>query len=219
MKKFWLILALVAVVAGSQVFAQVVTTKRQINRAKNSSVQNVRKPAARSSSSAKTTVRTTRPSTGNKFADNVMMCKPYSEVLNTAVSGIDFQFKVSIVGWVNNKCRLNFIAKSTGISEMFNSIYGFDASDAKITTFEPKIRCEFTRQQLEEVGDSILQEQERNNGAKNNMLKNPQDISLPDRSNMSVSDIELMNVILNDRACTILNTDDSAGMFGSVFGL
>lgn len=215
MKKIYLVLLLVFAFAGGQVLADVVTkrpvTKRPIQNhgqnLENRSIKNNPSPAKRT------------PSADSKLSNNMKMCKPYSETLNTNVSGINFRFNIKIAGWVNNKCRIDFIAQSTGISDMFKSIYGFDAADAQISTFEPKVRCEFTKQQLESVGDSILQEEERNNGARNNMLKNPQDIDISGLANLSGSDVGLMNVILNDRACNILNAGDSGAMFGQLFGL
>ncbi|RAI12786.1 MAG: hypothetical protein DK841_04475 [Candidatus Melainabacteria bacterium] len=207
MKKLFLMLSIVAVaiLVSSKGFADVVT-KRPVNRPST---------ATQHRPNYNNTTQTQRKSTGNKLADNVMMCKPYSESLNSNVGGMNFNFNVRIEGWVNNKCRLNFVARSTGINEIFKSLYGVDASQASIYTFEPKIRCDFTKQQLITVGDSILQEQERNNGATNNMLKNPQDIVIP--TSLSASDASLMNVILNERACTILNAGDSNGMFESLF--
>lgn len=80
-------------------------------------------------------------------------------------------YKVSIEGWINNKCRLNFAANISGTNSSFANLYGVDPSTATILSFAPKIQCNFTKQQLEYVGDSILQEQERNHGATNNMLK------------------------------------------------
>ncbi len=120
---------------------------------------------------------------------------------------MDFAFNITIAGWVNNKCRVDFIAQSTGINSLFESLYGVSPSQAQISTFEPKIKCEFTKQQLERVGDSILQEEERNRGARNNMLKNPADIDISG----------FANIILNDRACTILNAGNSQGIFESLF--
>lgn len=207
MKKFYLILLLILVLACGQVLADVVTTKRQINRP--SSNQSVPKTTTNNRSINKTS--------GTRLSDSVKTCKPYSEQLNSNVGGIDFSFNITIAGWVNNKCRVDFIAQSTGINSLFESLYGVNPSQAQIMTFEPKIKCEFTKQQLEKVGDSILQEEERNRGARNNMLKNPADIDISGLANMSGSDAELMNVILNDRACTILNATDSQGMFESLF--
>ena len=51
------------------------------------------------------------------------------------------------------------------------------------------------------------------------LAKNPQDVIIPSAANMSSSDEKLMNVILNDRACTILNAGNSAQMFESLFSL
>lgn len=211
MKRFYLLLILVFMFLGGSVFADVVRTSRPIRRPQ----QNVNTQYA-----PKTTNQVQNNNSSDvKLADNIKMCKPYNEILNTDVAGVNFSFKLSIRGWVNNKCRLDFIAQSTGISQMFEQLYGTSADNATISTFEPKIRCEFTKQQLLYVGDSILQENERNAGARNNMLKNPQDVIIPSAANMSSSDEKLMNVILNDRACTILNAGNSAQMFESLFSL
>lgn len=216
MKKFFICIVLLVFMAlGCSVFADVVQTQRRINRSPSTQTQQSQRIQQNRGRSSSTNSNTT----GNKLSDNVKMCKPYTETLNTDVSGINFSFKVSIEGWVNNKCRLNFIAQSNGISNTFQQIYGVDASAASIFTFEPKIRCDFTKEQLLNVGDSILQENERAAGAKNNMLKNPMSIEMPTMSNMSGSDMKLMDVLLNDRACTILNAGDSSGMFNSLFGM
>lgn len=213
MKKIYLILLVAFLLIGGQVLADVVT-KRPVTKRP---VQNHSEYETNVQKNNTTQVK--RVSSGNKLADNVTMCKPYSESLKSNLGGMNFIFNIKIAGWVNNKCRVDFIAKSTGINEMFQSLYGVSASEAQISTFEPKIKCEFTKQQLLSVGDSILQEEERNKGAKNNMLKNPSDIDISGLANLSGSDVGLMNVILNDRACTILNAGDSNAMFESLFGM
>ncbi len=215
MKKFYLVL-LIGLFAGGSVMADVVTTQRRIQRPADQSKQQT--PGQVRQKPVITNYQQRQKSSGNKLADNMRMCKPYSETLDSDVMGVNFNFRVSIDGWVNNRCRVNFVAQSTGINKTFKQLYGVDASQAQIYTFEPRIRCEFTKQQLLSVGDSILQENERNAGASNNMLKNPMDIELPSINNMSTSDVGLMNVILNDRACTILNAPDSNRMFESLFG-
>ncbi len=198
-------------ITGIKVFGEVVTTRK------------INKPTAQQQPVTQTQIKkntnspVVKPS-GNRLADSIKMCKPYSETLDSNVGGVNFNFKVKIVGWVNNKCRLDFVAQSTGINQMFSSMYGVDPSDATIMTFEPKVRCDFTKAQLQSVGDSILQEDERNRGARNNMLKNPSDIDLSALSNPSESDAKLLDLVLKDRACTVLNTADSNGMFDAFFG-
>ena len=219
MKKFSIaIVLLIVLVTGISVFAEVVTTRRLApkNPPANTTSTQIKKQTSTPYRAPEGRVVTVRPN--SKLADSVRMCKPYSETLDSNIGGVDFNFKVKIEGWVNNKCRLHFVAQSTGINDMFKSLYGFDSSQATIMTFEPKIRCDFTKQQLNYVGDSILQEEERNSGSGGKMLKNPSEIQIPTFGSMSESDSKLMNVILNDRACTILNAQDSNDMFESLFG-
>ena len=217
MKKFYFIWLLTILVLGSQiVMADVVTTQRRV-RPQATSLQ---KQTPKRSSQPKIKVgdeEYTPVTRETKLSKSVKSCKRYSETLDSTISGVDFNFKINILGWVDDKCRLDFEAKSTGINQIFSSLYGVDASMAEIYTFEPKIRCEFTKQQLAKVGDSILQEEERAKGG-GRMLKDPTAITMPSLSNMSGSDLELMNIVANEKACTILNAPDSEAMFNSLFG-
>lgn len=184
MKKFYVIAFFIVALIGSNVFAQVVTIQRKTNN-----------QAATSTASSK----------NNNLVNSIKNCKPYSENLNSDYMGVNVSYQVKIDGWVNNKCRLNFTAKANNASSSFKETYGIDASDATILSFAPKIRCDFTQQQLDYVGDSILQEEERNQGATNNMLKDPNSINF---SNFGTSDMKLVDVVLRQQACQILNTED-----------
>ena len=181
MKKFYLFLVLI--LAGGSVLASVVTQ------------------------------RTPNPnSQKNKLiAQNIKTCKPYSESMNSDYMGMNISYNLQIKGWVNNKCRLDFEADISGASSSFQNLYGINSEDATVLSFAPKIRCEFTKQQLDYVGDSILQEEERNNGANNNMLKDPNNIQFS-MDNLSDSDQKLMDVVLNQKACTIINMADLDNM-------
>ncbi|MBO5446603.1 hypothetical protein J6A34_03755 [bacterium] len=218
MKKFYLMWLLTILLVGSQiVMADVVTTTRKIQRIPETSQQQQTRKRVMPKVEQKITPVTIPATKDTKLSKSVKNCKRYTETLDSTISGVDFNFKISILGWVDNKCRVDFVAQSTGINQMFSSLYGMDPSMAEITTFEPKVRCEFTKQQLEKVGDSILQEEERSNGG-GRMLKDPTTIPMPSLSNMSGSDLDLMNVITKEQACTILNAPDSNAMFNSLFG-
>lgn len=205
MKKLYLVIALIAVFIGGQVFGDVVTTTRKIQQ------QEKTKPVQTQTSKPKTLIRTNyNNSNQNNFANNIKSCKPYSESMNSDYLGMNVAYSLKIVGWVNNKCRLDFSADTKGVSSSFEQMYGIDPSNATVLAFAPKIRCEFTKQQLEYVGDSILQENERNAGASQNMLKDPNTVDLTSLGlgGMSQSDQRLMKVLMNDKACTILNMGD-----------
>ena len=152
MKKIYAILILIGLFVGSQVLADVVTTTRKINRP---TTQQYHKPTTQQYHKPTTTPSRT---TGSRLSDSVKNCRPYSETMVTDMGGVNFGFKVTIGGWINNKCRLDFISDAQGIASSFEQIYGVSASQAQISTFAPKVRCNFTKQQLAYVGDSILQE-------------------------------------------------------------
>lgn len=214
MRKFYLIWLFTILLVGSQiVMADVVTTKRRVPSSTQTSEQQTRRVPRRDAQQ----VGTSQNKNDTKLSRSVKTCKRYSETLDSTISGVDFNFQISILGWIDNKCRVDFVAQSTGINQMFSALHGLDPSMAEISTFEPKIRCEFTKAQLEKVGDSILQENERENGDVR-MLKDPTTIPMLSLSNLSGSDAELMNVIMNEQACTILNTPNSNEMFQFIFG-
>ena len=150
------------------------------------------------------TQRRVSPKT-EKIVEAIKTCMPYRETLNTDYMGMNMNFEMKIDGWINNKCYLSFKAQTSGASSSFKELYGVDSSDADIYSFAPKVKCGFTKQQLEYVGDSILQEEERSSGTVNNMLKNPNDINI---SNLKDSDMRLIDVVFNQGACSLENSQD-----------
>ena len=144
---------------------------------------------------------------------SLSMCSPYKETLTTEYMGMSMTYTIDILGWVNNKCVLNFESHINGTGNSFSDMYDVPADSAQVFGFAPKVRCEFTKKQLLYVGDNILEENNRNR----NMLKNPDQIEFPDLSEMSFSDLKLLQIILNDRACKVINADDFIQIFEGLF--
>lgn len=197
-------LLLLALVCG-RVFADVVTTQRRVikpspinqEELEKNIIQNIEK-------SQDLEINKSAPKT-TRLVESIKTCKPYREQMSSDYMGMNFIYEVKIDGWVNNKCQLNFTANTNGVSSSFQDLYGININEAQIKAFAPKVKCQFTKEQLAFVGDSILQEEERNNGAKNNMLKDPNEISIED---LSQTDMKLLDVVINQQACQIINTDD-----------
>lgn len=184
MKKIYLIASLLTILICTSAVAEVVTTRRAVPQ------QTKKTPAANTISN--TTV-------SSKLANNIMTCTPYSETLNSAFLGFPFNFVIKINGWQKDKCEVVFTANVT-IKETYQTIEGpynrvVDSRD------EAFAKCSFTKQQLESVGDSILQEEARKRGSK--MLKNPDEIDLSEFTNMSANDEALMNIIFKEGACSL----------------
>lgn len=203
--KLFAILFVVGIFIGSQVFGAVVT-ERRINKPTSTPTtqQQYKRPTAQTNSKNST------------FANNLKMCRPYSESMKSDYMGMNINYNIKIDGWVNNKCRLNFTANASGLSSSFSSIYGIDPSDATVSAFTPKIRCEFTKEQLQYVGDSILEEGSRSNGGR--MLKDPNSINLIGANGLSGSDQRILSVVLGQKACTLLNSNDLNNLMNSLMG-
>ena len=205
MKKMIYIVALIVLFAGMSSFASVITERKIQPRNTAPYNTNKQKPVV-------------VPRKKNPISDNLLMCKPYTETMKSDYLGMNVDYKVSILGWVNDKCILDFIAQTNGTSSSFLGLYGINPDEAIVTSFAPKIRCEFTRRQLEYVGDSILQEQERNAGASNNMLKDPNSIKLPNLLNLSSDEAKLFEVVLGSNACQIQNGGNLNNMIQDLMG-
>lgn len=189
MKKVIFISLFAVIFVCAQAFATVVTERKIYKQT----------PAANSMSQPPVVTRSKE-----KMSNAIKNCTPYHEHLDSDYLGMNVDFDLRIQGWVNNKCVMNFNANTSGASSSFNRMYGVEPSQAEIFAFAPKIRCEFTQKQLEYVGDSILQEQERSVGNVS-MLKDPNSISI---TNFSSSDMRLLDVVMRQGACVLLNVPD-----------
>ena len=147
------------------------------------------------------------------FENNLSMCEPYKETMTTEYMGMKMRYNIEIAGWINNKCVLNFDASMLDAGTTFEDTYGFEPGSVEVFGFAPKVRCEFTKKQLLYVGDNILQEKSKDR----KMLKDPNKIEFPEMKDMSISDIKLLQIILNDRACKVVNANDFIQIFQSLF--
>ena len=188
MKKIYFIIIALTLMLCTKVMAEVVVTKRAV---------------PNSGQTQQAVQKTPQPVVTTKLASSVKTCSPYSESLTSSVLGLNFNFNIQIKGWENNKCRIDFTAKSTGMNGLFKTLYGVDASEAQVMTYEPIAKCAFTKQQLASVGDSILQEQARKRGGK--MLKDLDEIDVSALGNMSSNDEALMDMVFRQGACSISN--------------
>lgn len=67
-------------------------------------------------------------------------CQKYSETSTSQANGMNINYKMNILGWVNDKCVVNMEAKV-----LVNS------PEAGNMTFTPRVKCEFTKSQLDEL--------------------------------------------------------------------
>ena len=153
----------------------------------------------------------------SEMEENISVCKPYKEKMSAEYLGMLIDYELIIRGWINDKCVIDFVSTVKGTGASFSKTYNIDPNDAEIFKFAPQIKCQFTKQQLLYVGDSILQEKERDNGATNNMLKNPNNIHLPKMQNISGSDARLLEIVIGNSACEMVDNGNFNDMIKDLF--
>lgn len=148
------------------------------------------------------------------LGNNLSVCEPYNETMTTEYMGMKMRYDIEIAGWVRGKCVLNFESSMLDAGDTFEKTYGFEQGTVDVVGFAPKIRCEFTQKQLRSVGDSFLLEEQKQN---RKMLKDPNQIEIPELKDMTYTDIKLLKILLSDRACKVVNANDFIQMFQSLF--
>ena len=148
------------------------------------------------------------------LGNNLSVCEPYKETMTTEYMGMKMRYDIEIEGWVRGKCVLNFESSMLDAGDTFEKTYGFEPGTVDVVGFAPKIRCEFTQKQLRSVGDSFLLEEQKQN---RKMLKDPNQIEIPELKDMTYTDIKLLKILLSDRACKVVNANDFIQMFQSLF--
>ncbi len=147
---------------------------------------------------------------------NILTCKPYNEKMSAEYLGMLVDYELYIRGWIEDKCVIDFISKVKGAAPSFNETYNTDIQNVQVYSFAPIFKCQFSKEQLDYVGDSVLQENERDSGNVKNMLKNPNTIELPQMDKLSPYDMRLLEVILRDKACKLQNEDDLSKMINEL---
>ncbi len=128
-------------------------------------------------------------------------CKPYTENVNMNVLGFDFTVNVNSEGWANSKCIYNISMKVNNISGDMKEILGMKEMGFDLTSFSPKIRCEFNREQLDTFVDYIA-ESNSIDSVKNAVYKP----AFGDLSSQYQD--KVFSMIKNDHVCDCVNKDE-----------
>lgn len=82
-------------------------------------------------------------------------CKPYEENIDVDIFGINFTINIKSDGMVNDKCSYALSGKINSISESTRDEYNIYIPNSEISEIEPKIKCDFTQEQLALLIDTI----------------------------------------------------------------
>jgi len=145
--------------------------------------------------------------------DVLKSCKPMDEKVDFELEGMEMFFHFKIGGWIENKCVFNFSGKIKKLGDSFRKAFPVAIQDSTISKIEPKVQCEFNKDQLEILIAAIVEEDKRTVEKVNQILKDPQ-APYPPRSNeLTPNEVLLVNMISQQNVCKILNMDDLMTQF------
>jgi len=155
-----------------------------------------------------------------RYMNNLRECVPFHWSQDLDMFGLKASFKIDINGWVDNKCSYNLTGKIGGLGKDVREVFEIPISDEAISKIEPIVQCNFTREQLNILVDAIIARNERNSEQIEKLLENPQaDISSYQKPKLTPQEEKLVQMIVEGKACTILNKDELMQNFTQLMDL
>lgn len=145
-----------------------------------------------------------------KYINNFRTCEPLHINQYWDVFGLKFGFKLDINGWNGDKCSYNFTGKFDSLGKDIREVFEVPISDESISKFEPIIKCDFTKDELNILVDAIIARNQRNQDQINRILKNPDDLYsiAMKKEKLTPEEEKLIKVLVGGKACTIPNQQE-----------
>jgi hypothetical protein len=134
----------------------------------------------------------------DKYLNNFRECEPLHLSQYLDLFGLKLGFKIDINGWVADKCEYFFSAKLEGLGKDIRDVYDVKVSDSQISQIEPKIKCGFSKEQLNAMVDYMLAESQKTEA--NTIKVSKKEGLTPEQRN-------LIALFMDKNACTVLNLD------------
>ena len=102
-------------------------------------------------------------------------CQTYNEQKNVNYMGFNVNYNMNILGWQNDKCVVTLDAKVVA-----------DSGEYAGQTFSPKVRCEFTKEQL----DTLINNAQATNQQAMDLITEQHSCSVQNTNNMNAYTIQ-----------------------------
>lgn len=209
MKKFTnLVLALSIIIAlqnsVNAIQTNAVKEQTQINKNTAKQAQTITEEVANNSFDKKFETLTER------YINNMRTCEPLHINQYWDIFGLKFGFKLDINGWNGDKCSYNLTGKFDSLGKDIRDVFEVSISDETISKFEPIVKCDFSKDELNILVDAIIARNKRNQDQINRILKNPDDLYsiAMKKEKLSPEEEKLIKVLVSGKACSIPNQQE-----------
>lgn len=207
MKKILTVLALGALMFGTQSISNALTsTKVDDQKGMNQETVNqiMTRKQAKSAQDEAIVMELAK-----RYINNLRTCEPLHFNQHLDIFGFKMDVNIDINGWVDNKCNYSLNGKVGGFGKDLKEVLGISVSDEAVSKVEPKIECNFTKQDLDIVVDALIASNNRNEVAVSNILKSPEKkYSQNNKPQMTPEEEKLIMLLAGGEACKIINKDE-----------
>lgn len=156
----------------------------------------------------------------NRYLNNIRTCEPFHYSQYMDIFGLKLDLKIDINGWVNNKCNYALTGKIGGLGKDIREVFEINIKDEMLSKFEPKIECNFTKNDLNTIVAAIMARNEKNEVLVSQMLESPEKkYTKSKKTDITPEEEQLISLLTGGQACQILNKDDLIKSFTELMNL
>jgi len=153
-----------------------------------------------------------------RYYSNLRTCEPLHLHHYIDIFGFKLTVKIDINGWnADNKCEYRMTGNIGGIGKDIREVYDVKIADTQIEKIQPKIECNFSKEQLNIIVDAVIARNAKNAEYLQEMLKNPNEKYVSSKkSTMTKEEEKLLAMLLEGKACSIPNKDELMNQFSEL---
>lgn len=152
-----------------------------------------------------------------RYLNNFRTCEPIHVSQSIDLFGLKLSYKIDVNGWQNNKCGYVLTGKIGGIGKDIREVFDIKISDEDIAKFEPIVKCDFTKEQLNILVDAVVANYNKRLTIMNELLQDPTEkyTASLDKNKLTPEEEKLVKMIAEGNACSIPNMNEIIQNFSS----
>lgn len=153
----------------------------------------------------------------SRYINNFRDCQQLHVSQSIDLFGLKISYKIDVNGWQDNKCGYMITGKIGGIGKDIREIFDIKISDEDIAKFEPIIKCDFTKDQLNILVDAVIANYNKKANIMSELLQDPTEkySAITDKNKLTPEEEKLIKMIADGKACSIPNMNDLIQGFGA----
>lgn len=145
-----------------------------------------------------------------RYLNNFRNCEPIHVSQSIDLFGLKISYKIDVNGWQDNKCGYVLTGKIGGIGKDIREVFDIKISDEDIAKFEPIIKCDFTKDQLNILVDAVIANYNKKATIMSELLQDPTEkySATSEKNKLTPEEEKLVRMIAEGKACSVPNMNE-----------